>query len=252
MKKTKNLLVGLAIMISFFVFTKITKAEDLTLQGVKVVCKPESLEIDDNKISRCYLIARASGSAYALKTLVELTDLDLVSYDGSGEKNSHSTGISDLDSRVGIEAVIPGSTFDKTATGMENVSCTDETNFCVLFYTKDKGTGIISSDLSSGDIELEQDNYTILAYYDVALADTAESGTCGKICVFPFIYQTKNTSENDIIRADDSCYEITIEGDIPDNPESGAFVSYIVLAIGALIAVLAVALANKNNKFYKI
>ena len=252
MKKIKNLIIGLIIMTSFFVFAKITKAEDLVLQGVKVVCKPESLEIGENKTSRCYLIARASGNAYALKTLVELTDLDLVSYDGSGSLNNNSTGVSELDSRVGIEAVIPGSTFDKTATGMENVSCTDETSFCVLFYTKDNGTGVISSDLSSGGIELEQDNYTIIAYYDVALADTAESNTCGKICVFPFIYQTKETNENDSIRADDSCYEITINGDIPDNPESGAFISYIVLAIGALIAVLAVALANKNNKFYKI
>ena len=51
------------------------------------------------------------------------------------------------------------------------------------------------------------------------------------------------------------CFEIemkskTVEND--DTPESGAFVSYAILAAGALIAISAVTIAKKHNRLQKI
>ena len=48
------------------------------------------------------------------------------------------------------------------------------------------------------------------------------------------------------------CYELTLKSVTPQNTGTGAFVSYAILAAGALIAISAVTISKKHNRLQKI
>ena len=48
------------------------------------------------------------------------------------------------------------------------------------------------------------------------------------------------------------CYELTLKSVVPQNTGTGAFVSYAILAAGALIAISAVTISKKHNRLQKI
>lgn len=55
-----------------------------------------------------------------------------------------------------------------------------------------------------------------------------------------------------ITDGDFACYELSLKATTPQNTPTGAFVSYAILAAGALIAISAVTIAKKHNRLQKI
>lgn len=97
--------------------------------------------------------------------------------------------------------------------------------------------------------------YTVLGRYVVHLSDTATMKDCGKLCVdIKFsaagLYDDGSFGSGGTV----PCAEIKPAGgeDPEGNPGSGSFTSYIVLVGGLFVALGAIALARKNNKFYRV
>lgn len=88
------------------------------------------------------------------------------------------------------------------------------------------------------------------------ISDDVDAGSsCGELCVLTkeaaTVESYTNTSEGS---EDYVCAEVhyTKDGTPASNVETGAFTSYFLLAAGALIAISAIAIAKKNNKFYRV
>ena len=77
---------------------------------------------------------------------------------------------------------------------------------------------------------------------------------CGELCVFA--KEAESTSSYANLNEGTGtymCAEVHYTADsVATNTPTGAFVSYAILAAGALIAVSAVAIAKKHNKIYKV
>lgn len=118
--------------------------------------------------------------------------------------------------------------------------------------------------------------YGVIGAYKVQITATTGSG-CGQICVQTTEIKTDldwtcvaaETSETDPKRYDGTdCTDITTsqpgctevhydltskaEPEPEDQPNSGAFASYTILAAGALIAISAITIAKKHNRISKI
>lgn len=89
--------------------------------------------------------------------------------------------------------------------------------------------------------------------FTLTLAEAAKNltqGECGQICLgSAFINGTTVTSNS-------SCYTPVVDFDKCEgeecNPETGAFVNYLILGSGALVALIAIVALNKNKKFYRV
>ncbi len=63
---------------------------------------------------------------------------------------------------------------------------------------------------------------------------------------------TPNSVNQNMVDGDFNCYELTLKTVVPQNTQTGAFVSYAILAAGALIAISAVTISKKHNKLQRI
>ena len=89
----------------------------------------------------------------------------------------------------------------------------------------------------------------VIAHIDASLKDSS----CGELCVYA--REAKDTSSYTMEGSETYfCSEVHYTGDNTpaSNVDTGAFTSYLLLAAGAVVAIGAVVLAKKNNKFYKV
>lgn len=98
--------------------------------------------------------------------------------------------------------------------------------------------------------------YTILADFTVALSDDLANSNssiekCGKLCISAQA-AANSTAYGMLAGTGTVCDEINLRVEGTPNPPTGSFVSYIVLVAGALIAIAAIAIAKKRNKFYRV
>lgn len=78
-----------------------------------------------------------------------------------------------------------------------------------------------------------------------------DGNSCGEDDVSPTSV-TPNSVNKNLIDGDFNCYELTLKTVVPKNTKTGAFVSYAILAAGALIAISAVTISKKHNKLQRI
>lgn len=149
---------------------------------------------------------------------------------------------------------------------------------CAVFYTKvgsSKNAYTPSSLRNDEELidkiipNLKASKYGIIGSYTVKLKDDATtSGDCGSICVkawgikdaadYDKIVMNGDASISDDLPQANACVEIHKQSTPTTHPggtivpDTGAFTSYIVLAASALIAIGAIAIAKKNNRFNKI
>lgn len=103
-----------------------------------------------------------------------------------------------------------------------------------------------------------------IAIYGVAKEEDWGKGNCtnnsgmaswdGETCTDADTIQVTNpgTGNPAMTDGDYGCYELKLKPTTPKNTPTGAFVSYAILAAGALIAISAVTIAKKNNRLQKI
>lgn len=123
---------------------------------------------------------------------------------------------------------------------------------CYTFITTSTGAGKIQKGKSS-ITGIGSENYTVLGIVHVKLpADSkANIGDCGTVCIDPFYALTDASYSGTLNTSNISgrCAEIKV---VDGQTETGNFLSYAVLAAGAFIAISAIALAKKHNKFYRV
>lgn len=123
---------------------------------------------------------------------------------------------------------------------------------CYAYITKTTGAGLIKKGASK-ITGIGSDNYTVVGVVHVKLPSDSKAniGDCGKICIDPFYALTDSSYSGTLHTSNTSanCAEIKI---VDGQTETGNFLSYAVLAAGAFIAISAIALAKKHNKFYRV
>ena len=129
---------------------------------------------------------------------------------------------------------------------------------CALFYSKGKDAVVtVDAGAPSTDIQgLTGTGNGIMVVGKVLthIDDSVDAGSsCGEFCVFT---KEAATTSGYVLEGTDQyfCAEVhyTKDGTPASNVETGAFTSYFLLAAGALIAISAIAIAKKNNKFYRV
>lgn len=130
---------------------------------------------------------------------------------------------------------------------------------CALFYSKgETATITVESAAPKGEdlIKLVGTGSGImivgkvLAHID---KNADANSSCGELCVFTKEIDSKDNYDMDGSE-DYRCTEVHYTTNMPgnDTPTTGAFTSYALLAAGALVAISAVAIAKKHNKFYRV
>ncbi len=128
---------------------------------------------------------------------------------------------------------------------------------CALFYSKTKTPVItVESAKPNDDIKAKTGEGNgimvigkVIAHIDKNLKDSS----CGELCVYA--REAKDTGSYTMEGSETYfCSEVHYTGDgtPASNVETGAFTSYLLLAVGAAVAIGAVVLAKRNNKFYKV
>lgn len=130
---------------------------------------------------------------------------------------------------------------------------------CALFYSKGKSP-VVTVTLGAPPADIQDKTGTgngimvigkVITHIDKDLKDSS----CGELCVYSKEAKDTSSYTNALEGSEDYvCAEVHYTGDgtPASNVETGAFTSYLLLAAGAVVAIGAVVLAKKNNKFYKV
>lgn len=261
----------IVLLSAFALFAVLSFGFKAKAASTELLCIPESLK-DDSTVSKCYLISRnigeeaAGGPYYSYAANVVLTDLV---FDGNNpfEVPSGST--------IAAEAAGTGTQFAH----LPNVTCQPQSisstlagkgiktdkEMCANFYSKEDG----AQHINKGGLPLYNNDKVKPAnpgdkYYTIGIIrvkknpNVTADKTCGYICVFGRGYTSKDSSAVEVTNGtgDWPCKEITITKTVASeeqgNPATGNITSYAILAAGAFIAICAVLVAKKNNRFYKV
>lgn len=278
MKKFKKLFMLSILAISTFILCGMTtvKAAGFSLSNTDIVCDPANVEKGGR--STCYIIGVPSEDAtasvngyinyiYTTKYLKLVGTQYLVT-------NSNSTL---ADATSATAQITPQ---DDMPDELKSFSCAYDTNIsssiqvssfgCGIFYTKNSVTQnaftpstIKNTGIKSGIL---QDRYGTIGAILVGLDENATGNECGEVCVKVWrVPEKENYADytscgNDGTNANNcgsdtqlqyKCKEIHYKED-GTFAETGAFASYALLVACALIAISAITLAKKNNKFSRI
>lgn len=265
MKKFKTYLVALLLGITAFCLAAINvQAADSNEAGTAsqfaIECDPDSAS--KTEATKCYILAKVTtGGVYAVTgEITTLKDLVIVGENSdSGSKGVYSS-IGGTNKVVG-EFVNYGADSVGTDAAGKKFKCKGQKG-CVDFISVGTGRNITESkDNVSGmkNTKHETDylGFTNIGWVQVKIAQEEEDSACGEICIH-FSYQGPATvtevsggSGSDPKPACDEVNKKSI-GSNEKTTETGSFASYAVLAAGAFIAISAIAIAKKHNKFYRV
>ena len=263
MKKVKNLLIILVLALCAVILPGKVNA---AASNYKIYC--EDTAITPSETTNCYLLATVDDSGiYGVYADLSFSKLTI-------------EGVNVVGADIKAEQILKGASrpnVSATATCTADGNCYDFQAVSGLITNKAGSNGVTSVDQNNS-------GYTIIGYWTVKIAEDATDENCRKICAS---IQTKNTSTSEIVTGDSqTCTEIhpetpTVEtpktctydqttntyydkeGNAVDEatykaecevtpPGTGSFASYAVLAAGAFIALSAITIAKKHNKFYKV
>ena len=284
MKNIRNKVLSAILAISGLMMVGITtvKAANtnaFTLLNSDVVCEPNKLEKGD--MATCYLIGKPDGedgasvhgyvvNAYTTKYL-KLENTKKVVATNTG--HVFSTAQSGTDT-IKASADMPEDLKLFSCQNDPTIKTDEELSSfgCGIFYTvagaqtnaftpetvKGAGAGL-------GTEVLPDSTYGAIGAFYVKLDDKVQGNECGEICVkvwrVPDADLYSNSKYTACSNADGcgsdtgnvyDCKEVHYNAPIIEPEETGAFASYALLIAGALIAVSAITLAKKNNKFSRI
>ena len=290
MKKINKLLFALVLGICTFSFMSLTHAADFSLTQVSVECDPNSIEAGEQ--ANCYIIGQPSGNSDGSGSLHGFVAQAFTTKDLRLEGASIKDGMSGVKSAFTKPSSVNSSEGTATlelAGGNVEFRCnvniaegqSDASDFgCAVYYsttdndafTKASITSNLSDSVksvlpSSGGV------YGTIGTIKVKLDEASQAtGSCGQVCVKVWNIENKQQYANYLtcLEGDkEECGGDNVSGleggklyctelhmkvipELEPNPDTGAFISYAILIAGALIAISAVAMAKKNNKFNKI
>lgn len=253
MKKIKNYVLFSIIAICSFALMGMIKVEaaDAMANNFNIVCDPDSIEHGDT--SNCYVIAQV--------TVDTATGAGLYAVNAYNVTTKHLT-INDFKSSLTGVTVEKSLSYGQTSSVNTNFKCNATSGKCYTVFSSSDTGAIKASSTTTGisviDNSTNYKGYTPIGYFVVALDETATKENCGEICV-ALQYAVKiseiNTTSSGLTNTGlaNGCAEITpTSTGGGDNPETGNFASYAALAAGALIAISAIVVAKKHNKFYRV
>ncbi|MGN1338196.1 MAG: hypothetical protein ACI4WW_06955 [Candidatus Coprovivens sp.] len=249
MKKIKTYLIAFIVGLSAFVMFGITvDAAAGTADNFKIVCDPA--EASKNEPTSCWIVAQVKGgNIYGVRG--KITEMNKLVFNETSGSNG-SKGVFGANSNIIGEFLSNGQT-SKTNSA---VKCENEQG-CVFFLSKTNTASIEESTEKSAmagtSYESEYKNYTKIGYLSLKIAQDADVSNCGEICISFTVAQT-STDVDKFTGAGSACQEIKPKGTTTStsNSNTGSFASYAVLAAGAFIAISAIAIAKKHNKFYRV
>ncbi|HAB67560.1 MAG TPA: hypothetical protein DCE23_09370 [Firmicutes bacterium] len=291
MKKLKNLTLMLVLSLCAIVGVTTVNAAGFTIsKTTAIVCNPATVNKDTK--SKCYIIGKpdgdASSSIHGYVTAL-FTTKDLVIEGAESIVSGTDTAFVKDQSVNGSGNTWKSVKGTALPTGLDQVRClrnndwasnsglTDKTisdYACATFYSTGTTNAFTPSSIRS-NTELNKRvipnyaDYGIIGNYVVVLKDGASTtGDCGSVCVkawgiadaskYASLDMNGSTAgASDDLARPNACTELHKEK-VSENPnpghtpETGAFTSYAVLTAGALIAIGAIAIAKKNNRFNKI
>ena len=244
MKKMKNLLlVALFAICAFVVGGNVVEAA-ATINNFAVVC--QASELGKNGETDCYLIGNlqndtATGAGlHGIVAKTTVGNLDIVKFESAFD-NVVAEKLNNGQSSTVVSGLQNGQSY----------TCkTDNGSPCYLLITKTAGNGLIAHGKSKKTAS--NSDYTVLGSSTVKVNENASVNDCGTLCVnatYALTDSEYTTGLHSSNTTESVCDEITVkEGEVA----TGNFVSYAVLAAGAFIAISAIALAKKHNKFYRV
>lgn len=254
MKKLKNIL-SLSI-VALCAFCILGAADVFALAGAnnfRVACESSTIEKGDT--TNCYILAQVTNDATTgagidgvMARIKEIKNLEIV-----GDPLIAPAKNADmLAERISKTQKVQGDSTAKAAT----YECGYDS--CDMFYAKGSSTVKLKAAESWSDNNVSEitgfSAYTVLGRYKVKLQESATMTECGKLCLDIMYSAGGDYSASGFGTGGAPCTEIKPLGAEPQpgNPGSGSFTSYIVLIGGAFLACGAIALARKNNKFYRV
>lgn len=235
-----------------FMNTMNVEAADAMANNFNIVCDPDSIEHGDT--SNCYIIAQITANTATGEGLYAVNAYNVT---------TKHLAINDFKSSLSGVTVEKTLSNGQSSSVNTNFKCNATTGKCYTVFSSGSTGAIKASSTTTGisiiDNSTNYKGYTPIGYFVVALDETATKDNCGEICV-AVQYAVKssdiNTTNNGLnnVGLANGCAEITptSSGSGDSNPETGNFASYTALAAGALIAISAIVIAKKHNKFYRV
>ena len=256
MKKMQKYTIAFLVGLCSFLMAGSVRAA-ATASNFDIVCSPESIE--KNNTSTCHLVAVVSGETGIFGVATKISTMNhLTLFTGDGTTGVHGGNdyiTAEYYTNGGESKIVPG--YKCATTGEKG---------CAFFMSNSSTNAILPSTgntitgLKKGNNEYN--GYTDIGYFTVTLDETATKQDCGRLCVTVQFAETKAAFTSEQGPSADSgskeaCDEITpiLAGEVAsveETPETGNFASYAVLAAGAFIAISAIAIAKKHNKFYRV
>lgn len=251
MKKIKSLLIIAVLMVTATWIKAETVSAAATASNFNIICEKEKMNFEDT--SKCYVIAQVTPEGNAgLHGVVAITST----------KNLQIINAETALRNVGAETIDNGAT-SKLVQALGNgqtYTCRNNAGKCYAFISSTSTGAILLNGTTNGipavDNNTSYSGYTVIGWFNVKLAESAGTTQkdCGQICINPNFYASA-TSYTGVASGDSQnpcafIYPVDTVTVTPSN--TGSFASYAILAAGAFIAISAVAIAKKHNKFYKV
>lgn len=240
--KKRNILSLFVTALCVFVLAGVSEVK--AVANYHVVCNPDTISVDDT--ADCYIIGNFSSKVEGVIAKVKDTTKYLTLHEvGTTHADVHATKLN-AGQTVGEKNSI-------VTSAAKNYECTNSGG-CLIFSSKAPATGITPNriDASGNDIPAldTYSDFTNVGFITVSLSSGAPDSDCASLCLD--IYEV--ATEADYAGTPGSagsvpCADLTPVG---GGSETGSFASYTILIGGAFVAIAAIALARKNNKFYKI
>lgn len=242
-----------------------------------VVCEPNTLEKGD--MATCYIIGQPDGAddSSVHGYVVNAYTTKYLTLENTKKVVSTNTGHVFSNAQSATETIKAS---DDMPADLKLFSCQNDSTIstdeelssfgCGVFYTVNGATSNAftktavlgaASNVESG--VLPNSTYGAIGAFYVKLSDDVQGNECGEICVKAWRVPEATMYSDSKFNCTDAgcgtetnnvydCKEVHYNAPIIEPGETGAFASYALLIAGALIAISAITLAKKNNRFSRI
>lgn len=252
MKNLKNILSLSIIALCTFCLMGIMEVKAaVSASSFDIVCDPQSIE--KGQQSKCFLLAKINEDGGVG------VDGFVTKVETEGTRKTKNLKIDEVKpapirgDEVGAAHLQSGQTgTEGNTTGFECTNTNSAYPGCYIFYGKNGNTFKKVTSFADNGIGLSgYDGFTVVGYYEVSLTENASMTDCGELCV-EVAYAADAAGWGSLAgNQTQVCEEVKPTGN-PDSPTTGSFTSYIVLIGGAFLAIGAIAIARKNNKFFRV
>ena len=249
-KNIKNLFILSALTICAFCLGSNVVEAQASAKNFQVACNPR--QIDKDQISTCYLLAQIVADGGVGIDGVVTT---VISGEANSTQNLEIVSVAPAPAKttdMAAELVAHGAQPKQSAgAGATSFTCSNsQSNYpgCYVFYAKKDKSITPVTEFAENNVQALSgySGYTVIGYYQVRLKEDANMKECGRLCV-QARYASTPSGYSGLEGAVKPCAEVS-----PSGVPTGSFASYTLLIGAAFVALGAITLAKKHNKFYRV